>query len=46
MLNCFYLNFKQVGIGSAVCLSFIEVSFLGLSVFTSNFLEAETVIIK
>ena len=46
MLNIFYLNLQQLGIVSAVCISFIDLSFLGLSVFTRNFLEAGTVIIK
>ena len=40
MLNIFYLNLQQLGIISAVCISFIDLSFLGLSVFTFNFLEA------
>ena len=46
MLNIFYLNLQQLGIVSAVCISFIDLSFLGLSVFTGDFLEAGTVIIK
>lgn len=46
MLNIFYLNLQQLGIVSAVRISFIDLSFLGLSVFTFNFLEAGSVIIK
>ena len=46
MLTIFYLNLQQLGIVSAVCISFIDLSFPGLSVFTFNFLEAGTVIIK
>lgn len=47
MLNfIFYLNLKQLGLGSAICVSFIDVSFAGLSAFTFNFLEAGTVVIR